>query len=97
MGAIDWRALVVARAVETGAPNLPTQAIAELAAHLEDIYLEALAAGRSERHAIDLANAALQESTLSIVPVPRMRPPDAHAWSAGPSEHHGGVHGVACS
>src|SRR5262245_56282414 len=94
MAAIDWRALVVARARATGAPNLPTQTIAELDAHLEDIYLDALSAGRSEREALDLAKAALQESALSTVPKPRMRPPDAHAWSAGPSESRRGIHGV---
>lgn len=95
MATIDWRGLVAARARETGAASLPTQTIAELAAHLEDIYLDARSAGRSEREALDLATAALQESALSTVPKPRLRPPDAHAWSAGPSEDRRGVHGVA--
>src|SRR5262245_3030582 len=95
MAAIDWRALVVARARDTGAAQLPTQTIAELAAHLEDIYLDALSAGRSERAAFDPAKAALEESALSTVPKPRMRPPDAHAWSAGPSENRRGLHGAA--
>jgi len=94
VAAPDWRAHVVARARKTGAPNLTTQTIAELAAHLEDIYLDALSEGRSEREAIDLADTALQESALSIVPQPRMRPPDAHAWSAGPPDDHRGLHGL---
>src|SRR4029078_1804076 len=71
-----------------------TKAMRELAPHLEDIYLDALSEGRSEREAIDLADTALQESALSIVPQPRMRPPDAHAWSAGPPDDHRGFHGL---
>ncbi len=95
MAAPDWRLLVQTRARETGARNMSTRAVAELAAHLEDIYLDALAAGQSEREAIGAAEAALRESALSSVPAPPTRPPDSHAWSADPSESRRGVHGLA--
>jgi predicted permease len=83
MAAHDWLALVSAHARKTGAPNLPVHTIAELAAHLEDIYLDALAAGRSESDAYAAATSALAESSLAMVPVPRTRPPDVRAWVAG--------------
>jgi putative ABC transport system permease protein len=76
MAAHDWQALVRDRARRTGVPGLPLQTVAELAAHLEDIYLDALANGRSEEEALAVAQAALQESSLSIVMTPRHRPPD---------------------
>ena len=79
MAAHDWRALVAQRARETGAPGLPLQTIAELAAHIEDIYLDALTNGRTERDAYALAMAALDESPLSIVRTPRHRAPDSAA------------------
>src|SRR4029079_10969666 len=75
MAAHDWQALVRDRARRTGVPELPLQTVAELAAHLEDIYLDARANGRSEEDALALAQAALQESSLSIVTTPRHRPP----------------------
>jgi putative ABC transport system permease protein len=73
----DWRALVAQRARETGAPTLSLHTIAELAAHLEDIYLDALSHGRTEQDAFALAKIALDESPLSMVTTPRRRPPDA--------------------
>jgi putative ABC transport system permease protein len=95
MAAPDWHTLVVDRARDTGAGNLSTHTIAELAAHLEDIYLDALAAGRSERDAIKAAKQALQESPLSLVPTPRTRPPDTRPWNTGASEAGGRVNGLA--
>ena len=83
MAAHDWQALVTQRARETGAPGLPLHTIAELAAHLEDIYLDALANGRTQSDAFALAKAALEESSLSIVTTPRRRPPDAAVWKDG--------------
>jgi hypothetical protein len=93
MAAPDWHTLVVDRARDTGAGNLSTHTIAELAAHLEDIYLDALAAGRSERDAIKAAKQALQESPLSLVPTPRTRPPDTRPWNTGASEAGAGSTG----
>ena len=81
MAAHDWQALVRDRARHTGAPGLPLQTVAELAAHLEDIYLDALSNGRSEEEALALAKAALAESSLSIVSTPRHRPPDSAVGS----------------
>jgi hypothetical protein len=79
MAAHDWQAVVTQRARETGAPNLPLQTIAELAAHIEDIYLDALTNGRTEDDAYALAMAALEESPLSIVRTPRHRARDSAA------------------
>src|SRR5690242_16185943 len=94
MAAHDWHALVLARARETGARDLQTQTIAELAAHLEDIYLDALANRRSEDEAVSAATAALHESTLSIVAAPRRRIPDARAWTSAPDPGSRGLHGL---
>jgi putative ABC transport system permease protein len=95
MAAHDWPALVLAHARRTGAQQLATQTIAELATHLEDIYLDGLASGRSEAEAFAAAHAALVESPLSIVPSPRSRPPDTHVWSAGPPAVAGRLTGLA--
>ena len=77
-----------AHARRTGAPDLPTHAVDELAAHLEDIYLEARRAGQSDGAALRTAEAALAESPLAIVPPGRTRTPEArphvsprgHGW-----------------
>ena len=73
----DWKKLVVDHARATGARQLPGHAVEELAAHLEDIYLEARKAGRSEADAYRAATAALAESALASVPVSRTRGPDS--------------------
>jgi putative ABC transport system permease protein len=80
MGAPDWPAIVRQRARETGAPELPLQTIAELATHLEDIYLDALRSGRAEGEAFAAAKAVLDESPLSMVKAPRRRAPDGLNW-----------------
>jgi predicted permease len=73
----DWKRLVRDYARQTGAPNLPLHAIDELAAHLEDMYLEARRAGRSDEEAHRAAVAALAESPLAQVQTPRSRLPEA--------------------
>jgi putative ABC transport system permease protein len=73
----DWKARVLEQARKTGAPNLSRHAVDELAAHLEDIYLEAVRAGRGEAEAVRVAEAALDESPLGAVPVSRTRLPEA--------------------
>jgi len=93
MAAHDWKALVSRHAAETGAGNLSLQIVDELAAHLEDLYLDAIAAGLPERDAFGRAEAALRESALSIVPQPRTRTPMARPWAA-PSEPARGLIGV---
>jgi len=75
----DWNALVIRHAKATGAPDLPQHTIDELAAHLEDIYGEALRTGRSKADAYRTAENALAESAaaLSTVARPRTRQPEA--------------------
>src|SRR4051794_2274463 len=73
----DWRARVRAHARLTGAASLPQHTIDELAAHLEDIYLDALRTGMNEAAAVRAADAALQESPLAQVPASRTRLPEA--------------------
>jgi putative ABC transport system permease protein len=67
---IDWKALVQKHAASSGADHLSDRAVEELAAHLEDIYLSAIAAGRSEQDAQRLARQALDESPLAALPAP---------------------------
>jgi putative ABC transport system permease protein len=95
MAAHDWHAIVSAHARGSGARHLPIQTIAELAAHLEDIYLDALSSGYTEAEAFDVARAALAESSLSTVPVPRVRGPEARPWSAAPDYAAGPLPGLA--
>ena len=95
MAGHDWRARVAAHARATGAGRLPVHTLAEIAAHLEDIYLDARAEGESDAQALALADAALSESALSMVPAPRTRPPDAHPWRAAPPAMAGRLPGLA--
>src|SRR5690349_777588 len=73
----DWKALVREHARRTGASSLPPHAIDELAAHLEDLYLEARRGGQPDSAALKTARAALDESPLGIVPATRTRAPEA--------------------
>jgi putative ABC transport system permease protein len=79
----DWKALVRNHARRTGAPDLADRPLEELAAHLEDIYLGAIAAGRPEADARRLALMALDESSLETLPPPR-RAPDSGVVPAVP-------------
>ena len=72
----DWKALVVKHAHATGAAGLPKHTVDELAAHLEEIYLEGIRSGRSDADAYRAAVAALEESSLSTVPRSRTRGPE---------------------
>src|SRR5215216_1871388 len=80
----DWKADVIRHARATGAANLPAQTVEELAAHLEDIYLDAIRKGRSDAEAQQAASAALEESSLGQVPVVRTRPPESRPSAAPP-------------
>jgi predicted permease len=73
----DWKARVRSHARSTGAPDLPQHTVDELAAHLEDLYLEARRTGASEADAIRRAEGALLESPLAQVPALRTRSPEA--------------------
>src|SRR5687767_1705512 len=66
---MDWKAMVRERARAAGA-DLSNRAVEELAAHLEDIYLGATAAGRSDAEAVERAKRALDESPLASLPRP---------------------------
>ena len=80
----DWKALVVEQARRTGAAALAQHAVDELAAHLEDIYLDARRAGRSDADARRAAEAALAEAPLAIVPASRSRAPEARPHVSPP-------------
>ena len=72
----DWKADVIRHARATGAGELPRQTADELAAHLEDIYLDAIRNGRTPAEAEQAAFTALAEAPLHLVPRPRTRPAD---------------------
>jgi predicted permease len=92
----DWKALVRAHARRSGAPDLAAHAVDELAAHLEDIYLDAIRDGRGENQAMAAATAALAESPLTIVPPSRTRRPEARPHVSPPGRGWtGGLSGVA--
>ena len=73
----NWRTEVIRHARATGAADLPAHTLDELAAHLEEIYLDAIRAGRSEADAERAAAAKLHESPLAGVPVVRTRAPES--------------------
>ena len=89
----DWKALVIDHARATGAPDLPQHTIDELAAHLEDIYLDAVKGGRSKEEATRAAQSALAESSLKVVPRSRTRGPEARPINEVPGGS--GLFGVA--
>jgi putative ABC transport system permease protein len=90
----DWKALVVRHARGNGAGDLPQHTVDELAAHLEDIYAEALGAGRPESEAFSAAEAALAESAaaLPMVPRSRTRQPEARPMNEQPTSR--GITGI---
>jgi predicted permease len=89
----DWRARVLDHARKTGAANLAQHTVDELAAHLEDIYLEAIRAGRGEDAAVRAAGGALAESPLGTVPISRTRIPEARPHVSPPGSGWTGIGG----
>jgi hypothetical protein len=91
----DWKALVSRHAQSTGAGHLPPATIDELAAHLEDLYTESRASGRSDAEAYRSAEAALIESGagLRAVPRPRTRGLDSRPHTEVPAGS--GITGIA--
>jgi putative ABC transport system permease protein len=81
----DWKIIVVRHARATGAPDLPAHTVDELAAHLEDIYGDALAGGADETRAHLAALAALAESPLATVPRPGTRGPELRPQNEVPA------------
>jgi putative ABC transport system permease protein len=92
----NWAAMVRAQARQTGARDLPAHAVDELAAHLEDLYLDAVKSGRTDADALAVARKALVESPLAIVASPRTRTPEARPHvSPGGRGWTGGLSGLA--
>jgi len=89
----DWKARVLDHAKKTGAANLAPHTVDELAAHLEDIYLEAIRAGRGEGAALRAADGALAESPLATVPVSRTRVPETRPHLSPPGSGWIGIGG----
>ena len=89
----DWKARVRTHARTTGACDLPQHAVDELAAHLEDLYLDARRSGASEREAVARAEGALLESPLAQVPRVRTRPPEARPLVSPPGRGWVGLGG----
>src|SRR5215471_3451787 len=75
-GSHDWKTLVREQARSTGAPALAQHTIDELAAHIEDIYLDARRGGAEDAAAFRTAMDALNESPLASVRASRTRQPE---------------------
>jgi predicted permease len=73
-----WHVLIRQQARETGAADLPSHAVDELAAHLEDLYNAARAAGMDEPAARERALVALRASPIATLRNSRTRRPDTH-------------------
>ncbi len=87
----DWKALIRAHA-----PALPPHAVDELAAHLEDIYLDARRTGGDDATAMRAVQTALVESPLAAVTPPRTRTPEVRPHAASPERGwRGGAAGLA--
>lgn len=78
----DWKQIIVDHARATNADHLPVDAIEELAAHLEDLYLEALEAGLTPEDARAKASRALTESPLAPLRRPHTRTSESHLESS---------------
>jgi putative ABC transport system permease protein len=65
-GHIEWRALVIRQARACGSDLSPSM-VAELAAHLEDLYLTAVEDGASQVEALQAAEDALRRSPLDVL------------------------------
>ncbi len=89
----DWKTLVIEQARASGAPDLAPHTIEELAAHLEDIYLDAIRAGRPDAEAYRAAIIALSESALRTVPRSRTRGPESRPVNEVPAGR--GLNGLA--
>ena len=87
----DWEAIVSKHARSSGAPDLPRHTIDELAAHLEDLYSDAIERGSSEEEATAAAVAALRESALGTIPRPRTRQPELRPHNDAPAERAGAI------
>lgn len=78
---LDWYALVRARL-----PQLPADVAEEVAAHLSDLYAEALRAGAAPREAAAIAEAALRDETALIEDPRSAVRTRTSRWQAGQSQ-----------
>ena len=81
---MTWTDIVRAHAEKTGGPALPSATIAELAAHLEDIYAAARADGAGDEEARRLAMQALEESPLEELSRRARQRPDSRPGAVAP-------------
>jgi putative ABC transport system permease protein len=82
----NWRQIILRQARQNGA-DLPVHAVEELAAHLDDLYQEALARGVPDADARQRALAALEASALGALTGPIRRRHDPLAASPLPPLH----------
>jgi predicted permease len=80
----NWKQIVEDHAARTGGPALPAATVAELAAHLEDLYAAARAEGSTDADARRRALDALEESTLAELAVRARRRPDSRPGATAP-------------
>src|SRR5262249_45444625 len=73
----DWKPLVREHARRTGAPELAQHAIDEIAAHLEDVYLDRRRNGTDDAAARRAAMDVLNEAPLATLRRSRTRLPEA--------------------
>ena len=81
---MNWKQIVAAHAEKTGNPPLAASTIAELAAHLEDLYTAARLEGASEAEAVARAKEALDESPLAELSQRARRRPDSRPAALAP-------------
>jgi predicted permease len=74
---MTWNDIVRRHAARTGNPELSATTVAELAAHLEDLYNEAIAGGGTPAAAKQAAIDALDESSLAELSRRARRRPDS--------------------
>ena len=80
----NWHQLVEDHAKRTGQADMPSATVAELAAHLEDLYAAARADGTSDADARQLALDALAEAPLADLARRARRRPDSRPGATAP-------------
>ena len=91
----SWKETVEDYAARSGQANLPAATVAELAAHLEDLYAAARADGATEAQARQRALDALEESSLADL-ARRARPrPDSRPGATAPEPAAGLWNGLS--
>jgi predicted permease len=81
---MNWIDIVRSHAEKRGQHSLPSTTIAELAAHLEDLYAAARAEGASDAEARRRAMEALDESPLELLARRAAKRPDSRPGAVAP-------------